>query len=94
VVKRSDELPCETTAWKVTQALKRGEVYAWTVVAVIDGNEVVSPGPAAPEMKFHVLSMRSLEQLNTLKTTRSHLALGVFYANVGLTAEAQQEFGN
>jgi hypothetical protein len=89
---RSDELPSETTEWKVTQALKRGEVYVWTVVAVIDGKEVVSPGPAASEMKFQVLSMRSLEQLNTLKKTRSHLALGVFYANAGLTAEAQQEF--
>jgi hypothetical protein len=92
VVKRSDELPPETTEWKVTQALKRGEVYVWTVVAVIESKEVVSPGPAAPEMKFHVLSTRSLEQLNSLKKTRSHLALGVFYANAGLTAEAQQEF--
>ena len=82
----------ETTEWKVTQALKRGEVYAWTVVAVIDGKEIVSPGPAASEMKFQVLSMRSLQQLNKLKKTRSHLALGVFYANAGLTAEAQQEF--
>ena len=92
VVKRSDELPSGTTEWKVTQALRRGEVYAWTVVAIIDGKEVVSPGPDAPEMKFHILSTRSLEQLNTLKKTHSHLALGVFYANAGLTAEAQQEF--
>jgi hypothetical protein len=92
VVNKSDELPSETSEWKVTQLLKRGEVYVWTVVAVVDGKEVVSPGPAAPEMKFHVLSIRSLEQLNTLKKTRSHLALGVFYANAGLIAEAQQEF--
>ena len=92
LVKRSDELPSEATEWKVGKALKRGEVYVWTVVAVIDGKEVVSPGPAAPEMKFQVLSMRSFEQLNTLKKTRSHLALGVFYANAGLTAEAEQEF--
>jgi hypothetical protein len=63
VVKRSDELPSETTEWKVTEALKRDYVYVWTV------------------------SMRSLEQLNMLKKTRSHLALGVFYANAGLTAE-------
>jgi len=92
VITRSNELPSGTTEWKVTQALKRGEVYVWTVVAVIDGKEIVSPGPAAREMKFQVLSMRSLEQLNTLKKTRSHLALGVFYAHTGLTAEAQQEF--
>jgi hypothetical protein len=92
IITRSDELSAETTDWKVTQTLKRGEVYVWTVVAVVDGKEIVSPGPAAPEMKFQVLSMRSLEQLNMLKKTRSHLALGVFYANAGLTAEAQQEF--
>jgi hypothetical protein len=92
VIKRSDELSAETTEWKLTQSLKRGETYVWIVVAVVDGKEVVSPGPAAPEMKFQVLSMRSLEQLNTLKKTRSHLALGVFYAKAGLTAEAQQEF--
>ena len=92
VVKKSNELPSETTEWKVTEALKRGEVYVWTVVAVIEGKEVVSPGPAAPEMKFHVLSTRSFEQLNTIRKTRSHLALGVFYANAGLTGEAQQEF--
>jgi tetratricopeptide (TPR) repeat protein len=76
----------------LTHSLKRGEVYLWTVVAIIDGKEIVSPGPAAPEMKFQVLSTRSLEQLNNLKKTRSHLALAVFYANAGLTAEAQQEF--
>jgi hypothetical protein len=92
VITRSDELPSETTEWKLMQALKRGQVFVWTVVAVIDGKEVVSPGPAAPEMKFQVLSSRSLEQLNRLKKTRSHLALGVFCANAGLTAEAQQEF--
>jgi Putative zinc-finger len=92
VITKSDELPSETTEWKVTQGLKRGEVYVWTAVAIIDGKEIVSPGPAAPEMKFQVLSIRSLEQLNTLKKTRSHLALGVFCANAGLTAEAQQEF--
>jgi hypothetical protein len=92
LIARSDELPTERREWKLTQSLKRGEVYVWIVVAVIDGREIVSPGPAAPEMKFHVLSMRSLEQLNTLKKTRSHLALGVFYANAGLTADAQQEF--
>jgi hypothetical protein len=92
VIEKSDELSSETTEWKLTHELKRGEVYVWTVVAVVDGKEVVSPGPAAPEMKFQVLSTRSLEQLNMLKKTRSHLALGVFYANAGLTTQAQQEF--
>ena len=72
--------------------LKRAEIYSWTVVAVIDGKEIVSPGPASPEMKFQVLSAGSLQQLNKLKKTRSHLALGVFYAREGMTAEAESEF--
>lgn len=87
VVKRSDDLPAETTEWRVTQGLKRGEVYAWTVVAVIDSKEVVSPGPAAPEMKFHVLSMQSLQQLTTLKktqfTSRSRSFLCKRWSNCG-----------
>jgi hypothetical protein len=92
VVAKSNELQPEQTEWKLTQALKRNEIYSWTVVAVIDGKEVVSPGPSAPEMKFQVLSVRDVQQLHRVKKTRSHLALGVFYANVGLTLEAQQEF--
>ena len=31
-------------------------------------------------------------QLNKLRKTRSHLALGVFYAREGMVAEAEREF--
>lgn len=86
------ELPSERREWVVPQPLKRGEIYAWSVVAIVDGKEMVSPGPASPEMKFQVLSSGNLQQLNHLKKTRSHLALGVFYAKVGLIAEAEHEF--
>jgi hypothetical protein len=72
--------------------LKRAEIYSWTVVALIDGKEIVSPGPSSPEMKFRVLSAGSLQQLNTLKKARSRLALGVFYAREGMTAESEREF--
>ena len=91
-VARSEELPSERTQWILPKPLKRGEIYVWTVVAVVDGKEIVSPGPSSPEMKFQVLSARSLQQLNHLKKTRSHLALGVFYATVGMTREAKGEF--
>jgi hypothetical protein len=64
----------------------------WTVMAVVDGKEIVSPGPSAPEMKFQILSMSNLKELNQLKRTRSHLALGVFYTRVGMIAEAEREF--
>jgi hypothetical protein len=90
-VARSEDLPSERTQWKLPKPLKRGEIYVWTVVAVVDGKEIVSPGPAAPEMKFQVLSARSLQQLNQLQKTRSHLALGVFYTRVGMIREAERE---
>jgi hypothetical protein len=92
VIARSDELSSETTEWKLKQALKRGEVYVWTVVALIDGKEIVSPGPAAPEMKFHVLSEGNLAQLSQLKRVRSHLAVGLFYVKAGMLDEAEREF--
>lgn len=91
-VVRSEELPSESSQWAVPKALKRGEIYAWSVVADADGKEIVSPGPSPPEMKFRVLSASSLQQLNTLKKTRSHLALGVFYAREGMIAEVEREF--
>lgn len=91
-VARSEELSADHTEWAVLKPLRRGEIYIWTVVAVVDGREIVSPGPSAPEMKFQVLSASSLQQLNKLKKTRSHLALGVFYAREGMIAEAGHEF--
>jgi hypothetical protein len=49
VIARSDDLPSETTRWKVTQGLKRGEVYVWTVVAVIDDKESCHLGLLRPK---------------------------------------------
>ncbi len=91
-VAKSDELSLERTNWMSPRPLKRGEIYTWTVVALVDGNETVSPGPAAPEMKFQVLSARDLQHLNQLKKTGSHLALGLFYARAGMISEAEREF--
>jgi len=91
-VARSEELSSQLTTWTFPKALKRGEVYDWTVVAVVDGKEIVSPGPSSPEMKFQVLPIRDVQQLRHLKKTRSHLALGIFYTKVGMTDAAEREF--
>jgi hypothetical protein len=91
-VAKSEDLTSERTQWILPKPLKRGEIYVWSVVALVDGREIVSPGPSSPEMKFQVLSARSLQQLNQLKKTRSHLALGVFYTRQGMIAEAESEF--
>jgi hypothetical protein len=62
------------------------------VTALIDGKEIVSPSASAPEVKFAILSGNDLNELNQLKKTDSHFALGVFYARVGLVSEAEREF--
>lgn len=63
-------------------------------MAVVDGKEVVLPGPSSSEMKFQVLPSSSLRELNLLKKTCSHLALGVFYTKVGMINAAKREFQN
>jgi len=91
-VTKSDALASDRTQWTVDRPLKRGEVFTWSVVAVIDGKETISPGPSSPEMKFKVLSAKNFEQLKKARSSGSHLALGVFYAREGLHDEAQREF--
>jgi hypothetical protein len=91
-VARSEELPSERTEWILPKPLKRGEIYVWTVVAVVNGKEIVSPGVSSPEMKFQVLPLSSLRELDHLKKTRSRLALGVFYTRLGLIDAAEREF--
>ncbi len=81
------------TQWSPPMPLKRGEVYSWTVGGVVNGEEIVSPSASEPEVKFKVLSEQEVRELNLLKqTTNSHLALGVFYAQAGMIAEAEREF--
>jgi len=91
VVATGDGLTADRTEWIVPNSLQRGEIYSWTVTAVVEGREVVSPGPSATERRFKVLSATDLRQLNHVRKTRSHLALGIFYADVGMVEEAQQE---
>ena len=43
-------------------------------------------------MKFAIISGNDLNEWNQLKKSDSHLALGVFYARVGLLTEAEREF--
>ncbi len=60
---------------------------------MVGGEEIISPGVEAPEMKFKVLDEKGVGELNRLnKSSKSHLALGVFYARVGMVTEAEREF--
>ena len=91
-VTESEELPPTKTQWKPPAPLRRGQIFSWMVTAVVDGKKIVSPSASAPEMKFAVLSTADFQELSRLKKSNSHLALGVFYARVGLLNEAEREF--
>ena len=89
-VGQSEELPPTVTQWRAPR-LRRGQIYSWAVTAVVDGKKVVSPSASVPEIKFAVLSTADFREINRLKKSRSHLALGVFYARVGLLDQAERE---
>jgi hypothetical protein len=91
-VSQSAELPPTQTQWEAPASLRRGQIFSWVVTAMVDGKKVVSPSASAPEMKFAILSTADFQELRRLKKSNSHLALGVFYARVGLLNEAEREF--
>lgn len=84
----------DATRWTAPQSLQRGATYVWQVTAIRNGSETTSPAPPAPEARFAILdetNARSLARLEQIEP-RSHLALGVAYAEAGVTAEAEREF--
>jgi hypothetical protein len=87
----SEELPATTTEWRPERPLKRGMIYTWLVSAVRDGVEVRTAASPS-EMKFKVLAEEKVKELERLSRSRSHLALGVFYAREGMLTEAEREF--
>ena len=91
-VNQSEELPPTQTQWEAPAPLRRGQIFSWVMTALVDGKKVVSPSASAPEIKFAVLSTADFQELSRLKKSTSHLALGVFYARVGLLNEAEREF--
>lgn len=82
-----------TTSWTVAQSLKRGMVYTWHVTAQKEGAEINSPRPPAAEAKFKILDVRTAEELRRVRRAnpRSHLALGILYAQAGLLEDAEHE---
>jgi len=91
-VSQSEDLPPMQTQWEAPAPLRRGQIFSWAVTALVDGKKVVSPSASAPEIKFAVLSTADFQELSRLKKSNSHLALGVFYARIGLLNEAEREF--
>jgi hypothetical protein len=91
-VSESEELPATKAQWKPPAPLRRGQIFSWIVIAVVDGKKIVSPSASAPETRFAVLSTENFQELTDLRKNNSHLALGVSYARIGLFNEAEREF--
>jgi hypothetical protein len=86
--------PLSSAEWSVPQPLRRGVVYSWKVLAVKDGEEIVSPLPTAADARFKVLEEMRAEELISAERLRprSRLLLGALYARAGLLDEAEREF--
>lgn len=86
--------PLTSTEWTLPSALARGRIYIWQVRATKDGQQVVAPSPAAGRAKFKVLEQSKIDQiaLSRRSGVKSHLVLGLLYADAGLLSEAEQEF--
>jgi tetratricopeptide (TPR) repeat protein len=74
--------------------LARDRSYSWQIRAIRDNREMISPSPDAREARFRVLSQSEVDNLARIKEaySKSHLALGVIYARMGLFDEAETEF--
>jgi anti-sigma factor RsiW len=85
--------PLTETKWKVSPSLDRGRSYTWQVRANRNGEEVLMPPPAAPQAKFRIIDAAKAEELAQTRRTnaRSHLILGLAYANAGLLEESARE---
>lgn len=83
-------------SWTTTQALPRGRVYSWQVQAIImEGEDIISPRPPAPQAKFRVLDQAKVNELTKAKRAygSSHLTMALLYAEAGLIREAEGELG-
>jgi anti-sigma factor RsiW len=85
--------PLAETKWKASAPLERGRVYTWQVRASKHGQEVLLPPPAAPEAKFKIIDAAKAQELaqERRREARSHLMLGLAYANAGLLDDSVRE---
>lgn len=90
-IAKSEDLPASRSDWTPATQLKRGAIYTWSIRAV---NREGEPSALTSQGKFKVLGEGEVRQLNRLKASRSHLALGLFYAHEGMIAEAEREFSD
>jgi hypothetical protein len=85
--------PITDSSWVPRLPLARGREYSWHVVAAVDGQEVRSPIPPAPEAKFFVLDQETASAVehDAAQHADSHLVRALLFARAGLLIEAESE---
>jgi hypothetical protein len=79
------------TRWAPAQALPRGRLYQWQVIALQNGEETaMAPRPPAPPARFQVAPEATARQLE--RYAGAPLVRGVLAAQAGLLDEAEQAF--
>jgi len=90
----SGPLPAQQTAWSVpeSQQLKAGSRYRWYVTALVNNEEVDSPGLEQPRAKFGVLNLPDANAFQRWQTeTKSPLTRALLAIHFGLFDEARPE---
>lgn len=78
--------------WQPAQALPRGRILAWQVVANRSGATVRTPQPPQPEARFTIASQPLADRIAAASQLRpvSHLQLAILYAQSGLAEECAE----
>jgi hypothetical protein len=81
------------TTWTSAKKLERGRTYSWQVTAGKGETELRAPVPPAGEARFAVLDEKQAGRIEAARNgeRRSHLLLGVLYAQAGLVPQARVE---
>jgi hypothetical protein len=88
-----DQSDIRGTRWTSAKKLERGRNYSWQVTAQKGETELRAPVPPAGEARFAVLDEKQAGRIQAVRNGehRSHLLLGVLYAQAGLVPEARVE---
>jgi Putative zinc-finger len=93
-VANSGPLPAQQTTWRVPeqQQLKAGNRYRWYVTALVNNEEVDSPGLEQPRAKFGVLNLSDTNDFHHWQTeTKTPLARALLAIHFGLFDDARRE---
>jgi anti-sigma factor RsiW len=79
------------TSWTPPQPLPRDRVYVWQVTARRGSESIVAPAPPSPLARFRVMDESASTMLEGVSGNqpRSHLLLGILYAQAGARDEAE-----